>query len=137
MANLVWHPVIAFGHLLQHKKTEVYGGTNKFSFSTYSDISKNYMFYGEDFQLTFSCHFNLADFPFDSHECPMEFGDKIHGTSKIMFNSSQIIYGNISHRIGDVPIILNDLPFPFEFHLQSLAAFEKINPAYKKTRSYT
>ena len=31
----------------------------------------------EGFQLTFFCHLDLADFPFDSHQCNMEYGENI------------------------------------------------------------
>ena len=98
---------------------------------------KNRMFYGEKFKITFACKFNFTNFPFDSHECPLEFGADNKYTSKVLrHNSSHIMYESKSNRIGEPPIILEDLPFPFEFQLESLAAFEKVS-TYGRKYSYT
>ena len=88
----------------------------------------------ETFQLTFSCNFQFADFPFDVHECQVEFGDDEYGTSGINFETAIIAYRDSVTSIGDPPIILNHLPFPFEFQLAALPAFEKV---YDDNYSYT
>lgn len=68
----VWHPEIEFENVLNYQKTEAYGGDTTFSFWLDIDYSKYYnMVYGEKFQITFSCHFHLDKYPFDSHECQM------------------------------------------------------------------
>ena len=87
----------------------------------------NCLAYGVQLQLTFSCHFDFAAFPFDSHDCPMEFGERLKTTKDVTYNASHIIYGNESQRIGEHPIIINNLVFPYEFHLQSLSEFQKFN----------
>ena len=96
----------------------------------------NSLVYGVGLQLTFSCVFDFARFPFDSHECPMEFGEMLKETKDVTYNTSRIIYGNESQRIGEHPIIINNLAFPYEFHLQSLPVFQKSN-SYGSTYSYT
>ena len=72
-SNWVWHPIISFKNWLNHETIDVYGGNKPFSFF----FSQNMMFYGEEFKLTFSCPFEFSNFPFDSHICPMEYGDKV------------------------------------------------------------
>ena len=91
--------------------------------------------YGVRLQLTFSCVFDFAGFPFDSHECPMEFGERLGQKPYVTYNTSHIIHGNESQRIGEQPITINNLAFPYEFHLQSLSEFQKFN-SYDY-RSYT
>ena len=92
------------------------------------------MEYSEEIKLTFFCSFQFADFPFDVHECQVEFGDDEYGTSGINFETAIIAYRDSVTSIGDPPIILNHLPFPFEFQLAALPAFEKV---YDDNYSYT
>lgn len=98
-----------------------------------SDIT---VVYGEGLQLTFSCKLEFNDFPFDSHECPMEYGDMKYGSKELTMNSSHVIYGNLSNKIGEHPIILNNLPFPYNFELRSMSAHE-ISNSYGMTFSFT
>ena len=60
VANSVWHPVFELKHLMKKEKTDLYGGSKPFSFWFF----ESKMFYGEEFQLTFSCQFQFTDFPF-------------------------------------------------------------------------
>ena len=78
----------------------------------------------ETFQLTFSCNFHFADFPFDSHECPIEYGSGILRQEKMRFNVTRADFGNLSTETGGEPIILDNLHFPFEFQLVVLPNFE-------------
>ena len=70
-------------------------------------------------QLTFSCQFDLSEFPFDTHECPMEIYDRIYDSSKLYFKSLNIIFGNFTQKCNDPPIIIDHYPFPFTFYLQA------------------
>ena len=136
-ANTVWSPNIGFGHLLMLEKIEGIGGGMNSKSSVYLYSSRNnHLVYGVPLQLTFSCRFDFAKFPFDSHECPMEIGERIKETRDVLYNASQILHGNQSNQIGDLPIILDNLTFPYEFHLQSLPVFQKSN-SYGYTYSYT
>ena len=78
----------------------------------------------ESFQLTFSCSFQFADFPFDFHECPIEYGSGSLRQEKMRFNVTMADFGNLSTESGGEPIILDKLPFPFEFQLVVLPNFE-------------
>ena len=81
-------------------------------------------FTGEVFQLTVSCNFDFSAFPFDSHECPIEYGDAVFGQGLMRFNETRAVFGNISTKTGGDPINLDNLPFPFDFQLAVLPTFE-------------
>ena len=84
-------------------------------------------FTGEAFQLTFSCNFDFSAFPFDSHECPIEYGDAVFGQGLMRFNETRAVFGNISTKTGGDPIILDNLPFPFKFEIRALPTFTMYN----------
>ena len=133
----MWSPDIGFGHLVMLEKMEGIRGRRTSKSWYYLFIPDwNSFVYGVRLQLTFSCVFDFARFPFDSHECPMEFGEMLGETKDVTYNTSRIIYGNKSQRIGEHPIIINNLAFPYEFHLQALPVFQKSN-SYNSTYSYT
>ena len=99
-------------------------GTFFFQYMSFPDGHKE-LVYGEQFQLTFSCRFHFNTFPFDSHKCRIEFGDLLHETEKFNLMAARILVRGYPY-IGpkDDPIILKDLPFPYEFQIQSLPSFE-------------
>ena len=88
----------------------------------------------EKFQLTFSCTFGFTEFPFDSHECPLKYGEDVSYTKFMRFNSTLASFGefgtNLSTNTGGDPIVLDSLPFRFEFELVSLPNFVLL---YKQT----
>ena len=123
--------MIEFGNVLKYEKTKVYGDTSTFSFWY---MGNQTLEYSEEIKLTFFCSFQFTDFPFDVHECRIEFGDDAYGTSGIKFETATVAYQDSETSIGDPPIILDNLPFPFEFQLEALPAFEKV---YDDNYSYT
>ena len=42
------------------------------------------------------------DYPFDSHECRVEYGDDSLGTSQILFESAIVWYGDTTTSVGMV-----------------------------------
>ena len=82
--------------------------------------------YTEEVQLNLLCHFSFSEFPFDSHECHVVYGDDVYGIEKIRLTPAKIAYRNSSIKIGDNPIVIGNLPFPFEFQLEPLPSFEKM-----------
>ena len=82
------------------------------------------MLYSEMFQLTFSCPFHLANFPFDSHQCNLTYGGH-YPTKWMTLNPPYISYWEKKTSLGKVPIMLNNFPLPFEFELQPLPSFER------------
>ena len=81
----------------------------------------------EKFQLTFSCTFGFAEFPFDSHECPLKYGDDVSYEKFMRLNSTLASFGefgtNLSTKSGGDPIILDNLPFRFQFQLETMPNF--------------
>ena len=140
-SELVWQPVIEFEQLMEFKQRSMYGDTDS-SVSYVFPLNKwnigNRLAWGK-FQLTFSCKFDFTEFPFDSHECPLEYGDGVLTQDFMRFNTTVAsfgAFGNLSTKSGGNPIILNNLTFPFEFQLVSLPAFELVNRK-KAVFSYT
>ena len=120
----IWNPVIMFWNLKKYEPTKIYGDDEKYFFA----FENNSLWYGQGFQLTFSCHFNLQKFPFDSNECRMEYGDYMDGADKMTLNTAKIVYDD--KKIGDgadPPIVIDDLPYPFEFEIQSIPTFNRTN----------
>ena len=113
------------------------GGNEAFSFWFLNWNDNAVMEYSEDVLLTFSCGFNFKHYPFDSHDCIMEYGDKTWTTHVVKFNSSIIIYDTMSHSLGDDPIVIDNSNLPFTFHLHTLAAYEKKGPFKQYTYSTT
>ena len=131
---MIWQPIIYFDRLLEFKQTPIYGQTDS-SGSMVFPFFPNRIFW-ETFQLTFSCNFDFTEFPFDSHACPLEYGDNTYSQELMRFNVTQAVFGNVSTKSGGDSIILDDLPFPFEFQLVILPNFELRN-VYNVTYSYT
>ena len=127
----IWRPIIAFEHLLSYEKTKFYGGDKVFSF-WYIDLGKGgIVVYHEEVQLSFSCPFNFEDYPFDTNECTLEFRSQDWPAKTLRLNPSNLVYESvvppIKHRLEDDPMILNDLPHPFEFKFNWKPGFEKTN----------
>ena len=57
----------------------------------------------------------------------MEFGDETYGINLgVKLNTATINYGPDYSGEFDPPIILNNLPFPFQFELEPLPAYEQV-----------
>ena len=113
---------------MEFKKRLIYGKTDSSVSMVFPPSVRNHSrFTGEAFQLTFSCNFDFSAFPFDSHECPIKYGDAVFGQGLMRFNETRAVFGNISTKTGGDPIILDNLPIPFEIHLVSLPTFEVTN----------
>jgi hypothetical protein len=123
----IWSPIIAFGHLLSYEKTKFYGDDKHFAFLYVNKYlgQYDYIVYHEEVQLSVSCRFNFTKYPFDSHRCTLEFGCP---KKSVGLKPSRIIYENLPpHRFGELPIILRDLPHPYEFEFKFKPAFQKFN----------
>ena len=81
--------------------------------------------YAEQYELTLSCYFHLRLFPFDSHKCSIEFGDLYYETRYLNLSTTTIVLRDAPAIMPhDDPTQINNLPYPYEFKLQSLPAFE-------------
>ena len=108
---------------MEFKQRPMYGETDSSVSKMFPKRNQNRL-NSETFQLTFSCNFQFADFPFDSHECPIEYGSGILMQEKMRFDITMAEFGNLSTKSGGDPIILENLSFPFEFQLVVLPNFE-------------
>ena len=128
VARLIWLPIIKFENLLKFEQTKSYGNevqSNLWLWRNQSKYGGKNIEYGEEFQLTFSCHFHLSKFPFDSHECPIYFEDRRYSTNSLSINDIRINYAKSWTGVGDDPLILYDLGLPYEFELEALPTKEK------------
>ena len=128
-ARLIWRPVIKFENLLDFKQTKSYGNAIPYNLWIHGNSSHHVMEYGEEFQLTIPCRFELAKFPFDSHECSIYFGDERYATNHLNFEGVTLYYGSTyngpSTSVGDDPLIIKDLTISFGFELEVLPIIEK------------
>jgi hypothetical protein len=130
---------MAFDRLIRFKHTAMYGHTD----SSQSVVLPKWYTWNqnrvtvETFQLTFSCNFDFSEFPFDSHDCPIEYGSGFYTLEQMRLNKTQAVFGNISTKFGGDPIIVDNLPFPFEFQLVVQPTFEKTSIHRELTYSYT
>ena len=130
-STLIWQPVLGFKKLIEFKRTPMYGGSES-SVSKVFPLENYALVYGnrhveEKFQLTFSCDFDFAKFPFDSQECSLEYGSSILTYKKMEFNITQAVFGTISTKSGGDPIILDNLSFPFKFQIMAQPSFKLAN----------
>ena len=123
----MWHPQITFRPLLKNEKSIPYGGSQSFALWGLKTPNKQNanMMYFEDFQLTISCKFDFSKFPFDSHKCPLEYGDN-NELDKVEMISPIIDYGKSKNTKANNPVInIDDLTLPFEITVESLQPFNE------------
>ena len=102
---------------MKFEQTKAYGGADKFSLWYLGDHKLEY---GEVFQITFSCQFDFSHFPFDSHECLMEYGSYEVAENKLTFKPPTVSYKNKMTKIGYDPIIRNSLEHQYQLYLEAL-----------------
>jgi hypothetical protein len=99
---------------MKFEQTKAYGGADKFSLWY---LGNNKLEYGEVFQITFSCQFDFSHFPFDSHECLMEYGSYEVAENKLTFKPPIVSYKNKMTKIGYNPIIRNSVEHQYRLYL--------------------
>ena len=135
--NSIWRPNIQFELLQKYETSKFYGVGKPFTLGYRNYGYGPMIMYGEEIQLKFSCEFHFENYPFDSHVCKMAYGSQTLGSNKMAFNSSKIVYENRMYTLEDEPIILQNLPYPFEFKLDPLPAFLKSDPNEEDSFSFT
>ena len=71
MVNDVWNPELEFKNVFNTMVIESYGTNDNFAF--WFDGNSSIMEYTKALQVTFACDFDFESFPFDSHECDLDF----------------------------------------------------------------
>ena len=97
----VWHPRLMFLLVTDTKSMTRYGSDQKYEF--HFDNSTNTLQYSESVLVTFSCHSNFRNYPFDEHKCPLNFGTENAELSKQYFDPIKIVQrdGNSSVLSGN------------------------------------
>ena len=67
----------------------------------------------------------------------MAYGSQTLGSKKMAFNTSKINYESRMYTLGDEPIILQNLPYPFEFKLETIPSYLKSDSKYGNSFSIT
>ena len=130
-SNHIWRPILTFDDLLDYKPTRDFGNYGSFSFSY---LGNQTLEYSEEILVKIFCTFDFDDYPFDSHECMLQYGDDSLSTESIILNPSKIAFGNVMTTENQSHIYLHNSPFAFIFELESLPSFMK---NYDKSYSYT
>ena len=112
----MWSPEIVFQNIIESKMLPNYGkDERKFSFWYNSHTEK--MLFMETLKVTFTCNFDFAYFPFDSHHCDFDFG--VFGLSKrrVRFAPIKVLTheGGISEPeiLENLKVQNNHLPYSF------------------------
>ena len=128
-SELLWRPLILFPKMKKVDQTKTYGGTRDNPI-TYSNGN---LIYVEAFQMKFSCPFEFAYFPFDSHMCCLDF--RVVRAQNMKLNTVIIFYDNKSTEKGQIAI--ENLPFQFEVKLSSMKVFQKVSKHNQKKNYHT
>ena len=73
--NNVWAPEIVFRQIVSTEIIPPYGkGVGKYDFWVSKRNSSYYMNFYQYLKITTSCNFDFNDFPFDHHDCELDFG---------------------------------------------------------------
>ena len=115
--------------------TLAYSSNNEFSkirISLEKSRLRN-MIYAEALKVKFSCPFNFKNFPFDSNQCCLTYGDLAYGINDVTLGPAKIFYDNMTTEDG--PIIVNSLPFPFMVKITEKETFVKVDQYRKKEYS--
>ena len=72
----VWSPDLKFSRVVDSKSVSFWGkNIRQFDFwIVHVNDSYNIMKFYQSMKVTFACDFNFESFPFDSHECDLDFG---------------------------------------------------------------
>ena len=134
-AKELWLPTLEFVNVLKIETIPSYGNTVESAFWFYQDHQDGHILeYNEEIILTLFCDFDFSAYPFDSHICNLTFGDDTHGFNELRLMPTSIGYKNELIHDGMNPLIIKDLPYPFEFHFSSIPSF---NVTYDIPYSYT
>ena len=118
----IWKPNLKFENVMKYERSQSYGHTGSF---TLWYLGYHLMEYTEVAVLKLFCNFDFTDFPFDAHECNLTYGDGIYESDVIWLNSAIVKFDEKETKPGEDPIVINSLPYPFEFQLTSLKSYEK------------
>ena len=100
------------------------GKNDDFSYFWYG--YPNLLSYQQRLKVTVYCSFDFKSFPFDSHQCKLNFGLTNYIATTIRLLPLIISYGDVSTSLGQnsIEILSTHFPEPFNVHLSSIEPFE-------------
>ena len=120
-----------FPNVRVHKAKElipakVIGKNNDFN---YFWLGPPVLLYQQRFKVTIYCPLDFKNFPFDSHQCDLNFGINDYVTTSARLLPLTISYGDISTSLGQnsIEIVSTDFPEPFNINLSSNEPFETLD----------
>ena len=124
-----------FPDLRIHKAKEVIsdkviGQNNDFNYFWFGPPNK--LQYQQRLKVTIYCSLDFKSFPFDSHQCDLNFGLKDHVISTATLLPLIISYGDVSTSLGQnsIEIVSTHFPQPFNINLSSSEPFEILDNGY-------
>jgi hypothetical protein len=132
-----WKPTLIFKNILSVQKLSSYGGgsnTKSFWFQYPHRFE-----YSEEVQVTVSCDFDFRLYPFDSHECHVDFGDPVYEANVLVFSDNINIYFDGHHTAvyADSPIALSKVVLPYDIEIKAKGPFEYLMPGINEIYCYT
>jgi hypothetical protein len=135
-ADLIWHPTLVVENILKIEKLSIYGGgsSTKYLWIKYP----HYIEYAEHIKLTISCDFDFSQYPFDSNECDMDFGDPVYEADYMQLTGMEIYFEDKYTSIDEpLPITVLVAGLPYKIDIQAKEEFKLIAPDADESYSYS
>ena len=101
----------------------------KFSFWYNSDTEK--MLFMETLKVTFTCNFDFAYFPFDSHHCDFDFGILGYSNLSVIFAPVQVLTPESTKpKLLENEIVIPNIHLPYSFTMTSKELYEVPHVGY-------
>ena len=119
---MIFTPTLEIGGTKTIVRTRKYGATDKDYFWFFQPDQM--MIYEQSLKTRIYCSLDFKRFPFDSHNCDLNFGSSSVATIQLMLNASMITYQNQYVNYGEGLLQISQSRLPFDISLESLAPFE-------------
>ena len=139
--SMRWYAVNEFDQTQIFTPTLEISGTKKIVRKRkYGAIDKDYfwyfhpdnkMEYQQSLKVIIYCSMDFNHFPFDHHNCDLNFGSAENSIDLLKMNATTIDYKNKSLSYGEGLLHMKQSRLPFDIALESLESFEYIQGGYK------
>ena len=134
--SMRWYAVNEFDQTQIFTPTLEISGTKKIVRKRkYGAIDKDYLWYfhpenrmeyRQSLQVVIYCSMDFKHFPFDHHNCDLNFGSAVLSIEVLKMNVTTIDYKNKSLSYGEEMLHIKQSRLPFDITLESLESFEHI-----------
>ena len=113
---MVWRPDITFRKIVGIETLPTYGNDEKFQL--WFCATDNHMEYFQAVKVTFACKFDFTNYPFDSHNCNLDFGiPSAYYEDEANFNPVEIIRNDSTTEILDYEHEIPNEHLPYVFSI--------------------